>query len=174
MRHFLNFALWVIISLLLAVSTVFENPVRAASSDISFSQLLSEVDQGRVRSVVIQGQEIRGTFTDGHEFQTYAPIDPNLVLYQKNIDITVRPRDAPWIVQLLFSWLLILAMDGVWIFMSRQMRGTGGKASDFGNRARRANPGLGAFPLWVMIILLLATMFMLFQNPTQSPLNWGS
>src|SRR4030088_2374931 len=74
-----NFALWVIIVLLLlALFTRFQNPgQRASSQDISFSQLLSEVDQNHVRDVVIQGPEIHGTFTNGSSFQTYAPNDPN-------------------------------------------------------------------------------------------------
>jgi cell division protease FtsH len=67
-----NFALWVIIVLLLlALFTLFQNPgTHTTSQDISFSQLLSEVDQGRVRDVLIQGPEIHGTFTDGRSFQT--------------------------------------------------------------------------------------------------------
>src|ERR1041385_9565061 len=73
-----NFALWVIIVLLLlALFTLFQNPgQRSSSSDISFSQLLTEVDQGHVRDVVIQGPEIHGTFNNGTSFQTYAPSDP--------------------------------------------------------------------------------------------------
>jgi len=73
-----NFALWVIIVLLLlALFTLFQNPgTRTTAQDISFSQLLSEVDQGRVRDVVIQGPEIHGTFANGTAFQTYAPSDP--------------------------------------------------------------------------------------------------
>ena len=76
-----NFALWVIIVLLLlALFTLFQYPGHhSTSQDISFSQLLTEVDQGRVRDVVIQGPEIHGTFSDGHSFQTYAPSDPSLV-----------------------------------------------------------------------------------------------
>ena len=76
-----NFALWVIIVLLLlALFTLFQNPgQRTTSQDISFSQLLTEVDQGRVRDVVIQGPEIHGTFANGTSFQTYAPSDPSLV-----------------------------------------------------------------------------------------------
>ena len=75
-----NFALWVIIVLLLlALFTLFQNPGQhTTSQDISFSQLLNEVDQGRVRDVLIQGPEIHGTFTDGRTFQTYAPSDPTL------------------------------------------------------------------------------------------------
>ena len=76
-----NFALWVIIVLLLlALFTLFQNPgQRTTSQDISFSQLLNEVDQGRVRDVLIQGPEIHGTFTDGRTFQTYSPSDPTLI-----------------------------------------------------------------------------------------------
>jgi hypothetical protein len=38
----------------------------AARQEISFSQLLNEVDQSRVRDVVIQRPEIHGTFTWRH------------------------------------------------------------------------------------------------------------
>ena len=62
-----NFALWVIIVLLLlALFTLFQNPSqRSSSQDISFSQLLTEVDQGHVREVVLQGPEIHGTLSPG-------------------------------------------------------------------------------------------------------------
>src|SRR5580692_6822905 len=133
-----NFALCVIIVLLLlALFTLFQNPgQRTSAQDISFSQLLSEVDQGRVRDVLIQGPEIHGTFTDGRSFQTYAPNDPSLVqrLYGKGVSITARPQqnDVPWFVSLLVSWLPFIALIGVWIFLSRQMQGAGGKALGFG------------------------------------------
>ena len=133
-----NFALWVIIVLLLlALFTVFQNPgQRSVSQDISFSQLLNDVDQGKVRDVVIQGPEIHGTYTDGRGFNTYAPNDPTLVqrLYGKGVTITARPLqdNVPWFVSLLMSWLPFIALIGVWIFLSRQMQGAGGKALGFG------------------------------------------
>ncbi|MBN9601004.1 MAG: ATP-dependent zinc metalloprotease FtsH [Afipia sp.] len=133
-----NFALWVIIVLLLlALFTLFQNPgQRAASQDISFSQLLNEVDQNRVRDVVIQGPEINGTFTNGSTFHTYAPSDPTLVkrLYDGKVSITAKPPgdNVPWFVSLLVSWLPFIALIGVWIFMSRQMQGGAGKAMGFG------------------------------------------
>jgi cell division protease FtsH len=133
-----NFALWVIIVLLLlALFTLFQNPgQRASSQDISFSQLLTEVDQGHVRDVVIQGPEIHGTFTNGSSFQTYAPNDPTLVsrLYTGKVSITAKPPgdNVPWFVSLLVSWLPFIALIGVWIFLSRQMQGGAGKAMGFG------------------------------------------
>ena len=138
-----NFALWVIIVLLLlALFTLFQNPgQRSSSSDVSFSQLLTEVDKGNVRDVVIQGPEIHGTFNNGTSFQTYAPSDPTLVkrLYDAKVQITAKaPGDnVPWFVSLLVSWLPFIALIGVWIFLSRQMQGGAGKAMGFGkSRAR--------------------------------------
>src|ERR1700752_1630853 len=125
-----NFALWVIIVLLLlALFTLFQNPgTRPSAQDISFSQLLTEVDAGKVRDVLIQGPDIHGTFTDGRTFQTYAPSDPTLVqrLYGKGVAITARPQgdSVPWFVSLLVSWLPFIALIGVWIFLSR-MQGAG-------------------------------------------------
>src|SRR5256885_1554100 len=133
-----NFALWVIIILLLlALFTLFNNPgQRTTSTDISFSQLLTQVDAGQVRDVLIQGPEIHGTFNDGRSFQTYAPNDPTLIsrLYGKGVSITARAQqnDVPWFVSLLISWLPFIALIGVWIFLSRQMQGAGGKALGFG------------------------------------------
>src|SRR6202521_5971114 len=135
-----NFALWVIIVLLLlALFTLFQNPGQhTTSQDISFSQLLNEVDQGRVRDVLIQGPQIHDTFTDGRTFQTYSPSDPTLIqrLYNKGVSITARPltENVPWFVSLLISWLPFVALIGVWIFLSRQMQGAGGKALGFGQR----------------------------------------
>src|ERR1700743_86633 len=133
-----NFALWVIIVLLLlALFTLFQNPgQRTSSQDISFSQLLTEVDGGKVRDVLIQGPDIHGTFSDGRSFQTYAPNDPSLIqrLYGKGVAITARPQgdSVPWFVSLLVSWLPVIALIGVWIFFSRQRQGGAGKAMGFG------------------------------------------
>jgi len=134
------FALWVIfVLLLLALFTVFLNRgQRSVSQNISFSQLLNDVDQGKVRDVVIQGPEIHGTYTDGRGFNTYVPNDPTLVqrLYRKGVTITARPvqDNVPWFVSLLVSWLPFIALIGVWIFLSRQIRGAGGWGPGFYKR----------------------------------------
>jgi len=134
-----NFALWVIIVLLLlALFTLFQNPsTRTGSTEIAFSQFLNDVEQGRVREVMIQGPEIHGVYTDGRgNFQTYAPNDPGLVnrLVAKGVEIKARPQQeqVPWFISLLVSWLPFLALIGVWIFLSRQMQGGAGKAMGFG------------------------------------------
>ena len=136
--NFRNFALWVIIFLLVvALVMLFQNPgQRTQTTEISFSQLLTEVDQGRVREVTIAGNEVSGHFNDNRAFSTYAPNDPSLVqtLYKKNVAITARPPSDgnSWLVTLLINGLPLIAFLGVWIFLSRQMQGAGGKAMGFG------------------------------------------
>src|SRR5258708_27705488 len=90
-----NFALWVIIVLLLlALFSLFQNPgQRTVSNDITFSQLLADVDQGRVRDVVIPGPHITGTYNYGKPLQTYPPPGPPLLPppYGQGVFITPQP-----------------------------------------------------------------------------------
>src|ERR687890_955681 len=136
--NFRNFALWVVIFLLvLALVTLFQNPgQRGAGSDIAYSQLLNDADSGRINNVVISGQEISGTYSDGRTFSTYAPFDPGLVtkLQQKGVQITAKPPsdNTPWFIALLVNWLPILVFIGAWIFLSRQMQNGAGRAMGFG------------------------------------------
>lgn len=133
-----NVALWgVIVMLVLALFTLFQpSSQRGSSTDVPFSQFLSDIDAGRVRDVVIQGPEIHGTYTNGSPFQTYAPNDPSLVqrLYGKGVQVSARPQqdNTPWFMTLLINGLPMLLFLGVWIFLSRQMQGGAGKAMGFG------------------------------------------
>src|SRR6202050_5022955 len=145
-----NFALWVIIFLLvLALVTLFQSPSqKAPSSEILFSQLLTEVDAGHVRDVTIAGPDISGHYKDGRAFQTYAPSDPQLVdqLYTKGVAITAKaPSDGnSWLLTLLINGLPLLLFLGVWIYMSRQMQGGAGKAMGFGkSKAKLLNEAQG-------------------------------
>ena len=136
--NFRNFALWVIIGLvLIALFNLFQNSgTRTAGRDISYSQFLSEVDQGRIRNVVISGKQIAGIYGDGGGFQTFAPEDPELVkrLEERGVSITAKPEAeaSQSLVGMLVSWFPMFLILAVWIFFMRQMQGTGGKALGFG------------------------------------------
>ncbi|MCW4116915.1 ATP-dependent zinc metalloprotease FtsH [Aurantimonas sp. MSK8Z-1] len=138
-QNFRNFALWAIIALLLiALFQLFSNGSPSAGArDIPYSQFLNDVSQGRVRSVTIQGQRINGTYSDGSSpFQTYSPGDSQLVgrLEQKGVTISASPpsdnTNPIWSMILSFGPILLIL--GVWIFLMRQMQGSGGKAMGFG------------------------------------------
>ncbi|MBB5752598.1 ATP-dependent zinc metalloprotease FtsH [Prosthecomicrobium pneumaticum] len=136
--NFRNFALWVIIGLLLiALFNLFQAPgPRISGSDITYSQFLSEVEGGRVRQVTISGQQITGAFNDNTQFQTYAPDDPDLVkrLEARNVTIAAKPLTdgGTSLIGVLISWFPMFLILAVWIFFMRQMQGSGGKAMGFG------------------------------------------
>ncbi|MEO8669476.1 MAG: ATP-dependent metallopeptidase FtsH/Yme1/Tma family protein, partial [Bauldia sp.] len=136
--NFRNFALWVIIGLvLIALFNLFQNSgQRTAGHDVVYSQFLSDVDQGRVRNVMISGQQISGTYSDGSAFQTYAPQDADLVkrLEDRGVAIAAKPLtdSGNSLLGMLISWFPMFLILAVWIFFMRQMQGTGGKALGFG------------------------------------------
>jgi cell division protease FtsH len=133
-----NFALWTIIFLLvLALVTLFQSQgTRTASRDVPYSRFLDEVDAGRVQSVTISGNEISGTLADGTTFSTYSPFDPRIVerLHERKVLISARSpqADTPWYMSLLASWLPLMVIIGLWIFMSRQMQNGARGAMGFG------------------------------------------
>jgi cell division protease FtsH len=136
--NFRNFAIWVIIALaLIALFNMFQSSgQRVRANEISFSQLLTEVDNGKIGEVTIAGNQITGQFTDGRSFQSYSPDDPTLVkrLYDKNVKISAKPseEDVPSLMGVLVSWFPMLLLIAVWIFFMRQMQSGGGRAMGFG------------------------------------------
>lgn len=137
--NYRNFALWAIIALLLiALFNLFQSPgQRSNSREVSYSQFIDDVSNGRVKSVTITGQRISGTFADnGSTFQTYSPGDTGLVsrLESKDVAITARPETdgSSSLIGILLSWLPMILILGVWIFFMRQMQGGSRGAMGFG------------------------------------------
>ncbi len=136
--NFRNFALWVIIGLLLiALFQLFQSPgQRPASNDIAFSKFLSEVQDGNVRDVTIMDQTVAGTYNNGSSFQTYVPLGAAYVdqLTAKGVTVKAKPPTEGFsLIGALINWLPMLIIFGLWIFFMRQMQGgAGGKAMGFG------------------------------------------
>ncbi len=137
-----NIALWLLISLVMIFLFNYFNTAEQAKSKatLSYTQFLEVVRDDKVKSVVLQGDEITGEQKDGRHFRSYAPSDPDLIklLQRKGVEITAKPKDdSPWYTTLLVSWLPMLVLVGIWIFFMRQMQSGGGKAMSFGkSRAR--------------------------------------
>jgi cell division protease FtsH len=137
--NFKNLAMWGIIVLLsIGLFNMFQNPnqISASKSKVAFSEFLSEVENGRVIKVEIQGNNIKGLLSDGSTFTTYSPNYPNLVeqLSKKGVNIIASPLEAkmPSLLGILLSWFPMLLLIAVWIFFMRQMQGGKGGAMGFG------------------------------------------
>ena len=80
--NFRNLLMWlVIVVLTIGLYNMFKSPQRSTNNNntIIFSEFLNEVENGRVVQVEIQGNNIKGIMSDGQNFVTYSPNDPNLI-----------------------------------------------------------------------------------------------
>jgi cell division protease FtsH len=137
-----NLLLWLLIAV--ALISVFNNfDSQARGEDFSYSELLSRVKQGDVRSVTIQSDRtITGQLQNENIFNSYMPLpDPYLIqeLMKQGVNVKGEPprRESLW-MRLLLHWSPMLFLVGIWIFFMRQMGGGGKGTLSFGrSRARR-------------------------------------
>ena len=137
--HFRNFAVWLVILLLLMV---LFNMIQSVQNDekspqISYSELLEAVQSGTIKDVTIAGPHVTGQFDNGTSFRSYAPDDPTFVtkLQERGVKITAKAPedDSNSFLNILFTTLLpVFLLIAVWIFFMRQMQGGGGRAMGFG------------------------------------------
>ncbi|MDE3197665.1 MAG: ATP-dependent metallopeptidase FtsH/Yme1/Tma family protein, partial [Acidobacteriota bacterium] len=111
------------------------------NSPLTFSEFLTQVDEGNIRDVTINGSEVKGEFVNQQRtFSTIVPSNyPKLydLLQDKKVATTITdPSSSGWVSILVQSSPFILLI-GFWIFMMRQMQSGGNKALSFGkSRAR--------------------------------------
>jgi cell division protease FtsH len=138
-----NLSLWLVIVLMMVMLyNIFNQQNMVDTTTIDYSDFLAMVEKGRVKSVIIQGQDIYITDSSGTRFSTFAPRDNDLIstLKKNGTSIKVKPpTESSWFMSIIISWLPMIVLIGVWIFFMRQMQGGGGggKAMSFGkSRAR--------------------------------------
>ncbi|MDR1375191.1 MAG: ATP-dependent zinc metalloprotease FtsH [Holosporaceae bacterium] len=146
-KNYKNLTIWIAVGCFLLILFHAFNTSKENVPGISYSDFLSDVDDGKVSSVVIRGLTIEGTRLDGKIFSTYDPRDPELVnrLLAKNVKISAIPSDEhSSLFHLFLSWLPLLILGGIWFFALRQIQAGGNKALGFGkSKARLLNKRAG-------------------------------
>ncbi|HET6720753.1 MAG TPA: ATP-dependent metallopeptidase FtsH/Yme1/Tma family protein, partial [Rhodocyclaceae bacterium] len=138
---FKNLAIWMVIGLvLMTIFNQFSNR-QSPQTAMEYSQFITEVEEGRIAKVVIEGRILKATTNEGKKITTYAPPDLWLVsdLLKYGVKIEAKPEEEPsFLMNLFVSWFPMLLLIGVWVFFMKQMQGGGkGGAFSFGkSRAR--------------------------------------
>ncbi|MDO8438211.1 MAG: ATP-dependent zinc metalloprotease FtsH [Nitrosomonadaceae bacterium] len=138
-----NMAIWLVIALvLMTVFNQFSTRQTTSQATMEYSQFITEVNQGRIAKVTIEGRTLKGTKADGRRFTTYTPSDPWMVsdLLKSGVIVDAKPEEEPSLLMNIFvSWFPMLLLIGVWIFFMRQMQGGGrsGGAFSFGKSKAR-------------------------------------
>ena len=124
-----NTVLWlVIIGVLVLVFSNFES--RNKPDVMNYSQFVTAVDAGQVKSVKIDAERITGEKANGSQFETVRPavIDESLMpkLTAKAVEIEGTPtRRQGLLMQLLIASFPILLIILIFMFFMRNMQGGG-------------------------------------------------
>src|SRR5260221_6417027 len=133
---------FVLICVAVLMWTVVKQGRTKQDQPLTFTQFMNQVEAGKVKSVQITGNEVRGVFSDdGSGLHTLVPTSyPELfkALRDKGVNVEIKDAGAGnyWIKMLINAIPLVLLL-AFWDFMMRQMQSGGNKALSFGkSRAR--------------------------------------
>jgi cell division protease FtsH len=125
-----NLLLWLVIAAVLM--SVFNNfGVQQSNEQVGYSDFITEIQNDRVRKVVIDGLTINAERYDGSRFETVRPMveDPKLMDDMLQHQVVVegkKPEQQSIWMQLLVASFPILIIIAVFMFFMRQMQGGGG------------------------------------------------
>jgi len=138
--------IWVVIAVVLAgLWAVMTQTTRlgatTAGADVSYSQLVHNVDSGSVRKALIRGDTVDVQEPDGkvrYSVTTPYPQEDLIKhLEAQNVDFSIKPSGGNPILNLLVSLLPVILIAGVWFFFMRQMQGGARGAMGFGKSKAR-------------------------------------
>jgi len=138
---------WIFLFLVLAAgsSILSQNMAPTTAREVTYTNLISQVEKGEIKAVQIQGQAISGETKEGKKFTSFAPTDSGLVplLQKNNVEIRAvpEPKEGESFTDALISWLPMLLFIGIWIIMMKQMAASNGKALSFGKSKARLMSG---------------------------------
>ncbi|MDQ2095082.1 ATP-dependent zinc metalloprotease FtsH [Rhodalgimonas zhirmunskyi] len=132
-----NIAFWVVLFLLiLALFNLFSGSGSTLQSrEVSYSQFVTAVNNDKVASVELDGEQVRYRGTDGKDYVAIKPEDAQVtdLLIEKDIPVKADRQQQSGFQTFLLSLLPFLLLIGVWIyFMNRMQGGRGGGAMGFG------------------------------------------
>ena len=135
-----NIAFWVVLLLLvLALFQMFNSGTSVATQTLPYSDFIARVEAGDVKAVVLDGEKVRITATDGTQYLTIRPAGEQVTekLLAKGVIIQASPQEQSGILSILLSYLPFLLLIGVWIYFMNRMQG-GGKGGAMGFGKSRA------------------------------------
>ncbi|RTL80507.1 MAG: ATP-dependent metallopeptidase FtsH/Yme1/Tma family protein [Hyphomicrobiales bacterium] len=116
----------------LLVSTFYlQSQRKNVGLEMTFSNFLSQLHEGRIHDVTISGQDIIGHFSDNRTFQTFSPPHTNVSdrLLSSHVEITVKPESAGarlWWTALTIGLPIILIAIWAYLWRLSQSGGLGG------------------------------------------------
>ena len=134
---------WVVLFLVLAgaYNLTTQDMMPPEAREITYTNLVSQIEKGDIKAVQIQGNAVTGETKDGKKFTTFTPQDSGIVsLLQKNgveIKAVPEPKEGDSLMDALLTGLPTLIFLIFFIIMMKQMAASNGKALSFGKSKAR-------------------------------------
>jgi cell division protease FtsH len=139
--NFKTLGIWatIVVVLVMAYTVVSQGGKPGGNGEVSYSQLLKNIDSGEVKKADISGDVVKVEPKTGKPYNVNVP--PNSEDLVKRLEARgstiVYQRNTFSLLGLLFQMLPILLLIGVWIFFMRQMQGGTKGAMGFGKSKAR-------------------------------------
>ncbi|MDO5659270.1 MAG: ATP-dependent metallopeptidase FtsH/Yme1/Tma family protein, partial [Paracoccus sp. (in: a-proteobacteria)] len=132
-----NLAFWVILFvMILALFNMFsDGSSQVNSRQVSYSEFITQVENDRIASVIIDGERLNITTRDGQNLNSVRPLGEDIAdrLIANDVEVTVRRQQQSGFMSLVGMLLPFILLIGVWIFFMNRMQGGGrGGAMGFG------------------------------------------
>ncbi len=132
-----NIAFWVILFLLvLALFNMFSGSGSTMQSqEKTYSDFVTSVQGGGVSNVILDGEQIRFSGSDGKSYVTIKPTDAEVtgLLIENNVPVRAEKQAQSSFQAFLITLLPFLLLIGVWVYFMNRMQGGGkGGAMGFG------------------------------------------
>ena len=115
-------------------------------SEIGFSDLIAQIDNGKIHDLTISGNDVVGHFQDNNrEFQAYVPSVTSFLqrIEGRKVQINAKaPEETGLITSIFINILPILVFFALWMWISRRAvgRGMGGPMSMGKSKAKLLDP----------------------------------
>ena len=142
---------YLVILLIIIVAVTCLNPMQSDVKTLTYSELLSNLEQKQVSEIEINQSSVKGKLANGDSFEAIVPqylIDEQISDYitgnpsqniekNQNMKVSVaKPQDSWWI-SLIPSAVIIILMVVFFMMFANQSGGGGGKVMSFGKSKAR-------------------------------------
>ncbi len=133
-----NILLWLFIIITVVVLYgLYNSHQKGVVKELDYTKFQEKINAKSIQEITIKGAMVEGRLSNGDRFTAAVPENSQaqladaLVKAGANVHVVPADKDS-WLTWALSIWLPLILFVGFWVFLMRQMQGTGNKAISFG------------------------------------------
>lgn len=133
-----TFLIWLVFGLFIVTVWSLFGRTTVQRAEKPFSEIISAVNEGQVKKVIISGNEFEGEFVNGAKFHSTGVLADSVLasLVKANkefhTEYVIKREESGTFWMVLAQWLPMLLIIGLFIYFMRQLQSGGGRAMSFG------------------------------------------